>query len=244
MEHSDKSLIKIAYILGIFFIIGLGIISYTWFQVKASDNALSVTGSAKQSVTSDLVKWNSNFSRKVYVTDLKNGYAQMKKDEDEVIKFLKDNGVLDTEMSISPISMQKEYVYDAKNGSEPDQYTLVQTVSVQSNNIDKITNISKETQVLINQGVIFSSFAPEYYYSKLPEVRIALLPEAMKDAQNRATSISKTTGQKVGSLKSATMGVVQVTQPNSVDISDYGNYDVSTIEKEVMITVRASFSLK
>jgi hypothetical protein len=40
------------------------------------------------------------------------------------------------------------------------------------------------------------------------------------------------------------MGVVQVTQPNSVDISDYGNYDVSTIEKEVMITVRASFSLK
>jgi len=66
----------------------------------------------------------------------------------------------------------------------------------------------------------------------------------MKDAQNRATSISKTTGQKVGSLKSATMGVVQVTQPNSVDISDYGNYDVSTIEKEVMITVRASFSLK
>jgi len=79
MEHSDKSLIKIAYILGIFFIIGLGIISYTWFQVKASDNALSVTGSAKQSVTSDLVKWNSNFSRKVYVTDLKNGYAQMKK---------------------------------------------------------------------------------------------------------------------------------------------------------------------
>jgi len=80
---------------------------------------------------------------------------------------LKDNGVLDTEMSISPISMQKEYVYDAKNGSEPDQYTLVQTVSVQSNNIDKITNISKETQVLINQGVIFSSFAPEYYYSKL-----------------------------------------------------------------------------
>jgi hypothetical protein len=40
------------------------------------------------------------------------------------------------------------------------------------------------------------------------------------------------------------MGVVQVMQPNSVDISDYGNYDTSTVEKEIMITVKASFSLR
>jgi hypothetical protein len=66
----------------------------------------------------------------------------------------------------------------------------------------------------------------------------------MKDAQKRAESIAQSTGKKIGNLKSASMGVVQVMQPNSVDISDYGNYDVSTIEKEIMITVKASFSLK
>jgi hypothetical protein len=66
----------------------------------------------------------------------------------------------------------------------------------------------------------------------------------MQDAQSRAASIAKTTGKNVGILKSAAMGVVQVMQPNSTDVSDYGNYDVSTIDKEIMITVKASFTIK
>jgi hypothetical protein len=73
------------------------------------------------------------------------------------------------------------------------------------------------------------------------DARIDLLPLAMEDARKRAESIS---GKKAGPLKSVSMGVVQVLQPNSVDISDYGMYDTSTIEKEIMITVRASFSLR
>lgn len=244
MEILEKSLTKTAVILGVFFVIGLGIIGYTWMQIKASENMLSVTGSAKQSVKSDIVKWNANFSRQVLATDLKSGYAQMKIDETAVLKFLKDNGVIDTEMTISPISMQKDYMYDKNGNSGPDQYTLMQTILVQSSDIDKITNLSKNTSAVINQGVIFNSYAPEYYYSKLPDVRVALLPEAMKDAQKRAESITQTTGKKVGVLKSAVMGVVQVMQPNSIDVSDYGNYDVSTIDKEIMITVKASFTIK
>jgi hypothetical protein len=244
MEILEKGLIKTAIILGVFFVIGIGIIGYTWMQVKATDNSLSVTGSATQSVVSDTVKWNSSFSRHAYATDLNSGYTAMKNDQDVISKFLKDNGVLDSEIIISPISMQKEYVYDKSGNPGPDQYTLVQNVLVQSGDINKIKNLSTNTQTVINQGVIFSSNAPEYYYSKLPEARITLLPEAMKDAQKRAESIAQSTGKKVGFLKSASMGVVQVTQPNSIDISDYGNYDTSTIDKQVMITVKASFTLK
>lgn len=244
MDSIEKGLTKTAIILGIFFVIGAGIIGYTWMQVKASDNSLSVTGSAKQAVKSDIAKWNSNFSRKVLQTDLKNGYVEMKNDETAVIKFLKDNGLTDAEYTISPVSMQKEYIYDKNGNAGPDQYTLMQTVSIQSNDIDKVTNLSKNTAAIINQGVLFNSYSPEYYYSKLPEVRVALLPAAMQDAQSRAASIAKTTGKNVGILKSAAMGVVQVMQPNSTDVSDYGNYDVSTIDKEIMITVKASFTIK
>ena len=40
------------------------------------------------------------------------------------------------------------------------------------------------------------------------------------------------------------MGVVQVMSLGSVDVSDYGSYDTSNIEKEVMITVKTVFGLK
>jgi hypothetical protein len=242
MENLDKGLLKTSLILGICFIIGLSLVSYTLFQIKEADNTLSVTGSAKQSVTADMVKWSSSFTRTVLASNLKSGYTQMKNDETIVSNFLKSNGITDTEMTISPISMQKNYNYDKANA--PEEYTLAQNVMIQSTDIEKIKNLSKNVQSVIDQGVIFSAYSPEYYYTKLPEVRVTLLPDAMKDAQNRAESIAQSTGKKVGSLKSASMGVVQVMQPNSVDISDYGNYDTSTIDKEIMITVKASFSLR
>lgn len=239
----EKIITKNTIILGVCFILGLSIVSYSLIQIKAADNSLSVTGSAKQLVSADTVKWNANFSRTVYANQLNQGYTQMKQDEQIVAKFFKDNGINDAEIAISPVSMQKQYYYE-KGSQVPDEYTLTQSVLITSTDIEKIKNLSKDVSSIISQGVIYSAYSPEYYYTKLPEIRVSLLPEAMKDAQKRAESIAKSTGKKVGALKSASMGVVQVMQPNSVEISDYGNYDLSTIEKEVMITVKAAFTLK
>jgi hypothetical protein len=239
----EKAITKNTAILGVCFIIGLSIVSLVLLQIKAADNALSVTGSAKQTVQADTVKWTATFSRTVYASQLNQGYEQMKKDEQIVAKFFKDNGISDEEIAISPVSMQKQYYYE-KNQNSVDEYTLQQNVLVTSKNIDKIKTLSKDVSSIISQGVLYSAYSPEYYYTNLPEMRVSLLPEAMKDAQKRAESIAQSTGKKVGALKSASMGVVQVMQPNSVEISDYGNYDLSTVEKEVMITVKASFTLK
>jgi hypothetical protein len=84
----------------------------------------------------------------------------------------------------------------------------------------------------------------EYYYSKLPDLRVSLLEDAVKDAKLRAEKIAAGTGRRVGSVRAASSGVVQVLSPNSVDISDYGNYDTSSVDKDVMVTVKASFDLK
>jgi hypothetical protein len=48
----------------------------------------------------------------------------------------------------------------------------------------------------------------------------------------------------VGALRSASSGVVQVLPEGGVEISDYGTYDTQNINKEVMVTVRADFSLR
>jgi len=238
----NKNLLKESIIIGASFIVGIIIVSYSLVQIKSFDNVLVVTGSSKQVVMSDTVKWNGSFSRKVYAYNLNSGYEQMKLDEGIVRNFLIGKGIDESEITISPISMQKNYYYDSKDVS--DEYTLTQDIIINSKDIEKINNVSKDIQPIIEKGVIFSAYSPQYYYGNLSDARINLLPEAMEDARNRAESIVKSSGKKVGDLKSVSMGVVQVLQPNSVDISDYGMYDTSTVEKEIMITVKASFSLK
>jgi hypothetical protein len=134
-------------------------------------------------------------------------------------------------------------VYDQNNTSQI-RYQLNQTVTLQLNDVNKITDISKKIPDLAAQGAIVSIQSLEYYYSKLPDLRVSLLTQAVQDAKARAEKIAEGTGRRVGSVQTASSGVVQVLTPNSVDVSDYGSYDTSSIQKDVMVTVKAAFRLQ
>jgi hypothetical protein len=157
--------------------------------------------------------------------------------------FLKAQGIDEKDVIISNVSMNENYKYNQNDNSEK-EYTLNQQVEVSSPDVNKITDLAKKTQDIINKGVIFSTNAVEYYYTKLPELRVSLLSDAIKDAKARAQQMAKATGKNVGNLKSAASGVVQVLSANALNVSDYGTYDTSKINKTVMVTVRAAFGLK
>lgn len=240
-KQSFSAFVWAGLILGICFIIAAAMASYAFYTVKSFDNALTVTGSAKKQITSDLAKWRSSFSRIVTLDTIKDGYAKMKVDNAAVIAFFAKNGIEEKDLTISPVTMN-QITWDVNQG--PFQYSLQQNVEIQSTDVQKITQISKNTEELINNGVIFTTQSLEYYYTKLPEARIELLSEAVQDAQNRAARLVEVSGKRVGNLKSASVGVVQLMPVNSTDVSDYGTYDTSTIEKELMVTVRTQFILK
>jgi hypothetical protein len=238
----NKKIIFFGVILGVSLIIGTSIIAWSLITIKANQNQIVVSGSARQNITSDSVKWTSGFSRIINQDGVKTGYAQMKTDENAVNKFLTDNGVTSEDITIYPVMMQQNY--DNTNSNAPKQYTLSQIVEVRSADVNKIKNLAANIQPLIDQGVFFSTTALEYYYTKLADIRISMLPDAIKDAKARANKIAEGSGKNIKSIASVDMGVVQVLSPNSVDISDYGSYDTSSIDKQVMITVKAVFNLK
>jgi hypothetical protein len=230
-------------IVGVTLILCTVIFSTVFYKTRFSSDSLSVTGSASMQVVSDNAKFSGYFSRVVKVSQLKTGYEQMTGDLTKVKNFLKAKGIDEKDITISTVSMYENYNYD-RNYQTEKEYVLNQQVEISSTDINKITNLAQVTNELINQGVIFSTNPVEYYYSKLPEVRVNLLSDAIKDAKARADKMAESTGKNVGILKSASSGVVQVLPANSLEISDYGTYDTSKINKNIMVTVKASFSLK
>ena len=234
-------LVGLGIILGGSFVLIAIIAAITVFQVRAANDLVSVTGSAKMEVTSDQVKWTSQITRTAHIGDLKTGYSQMASDIVNVKQFLKDQKIADTEYTISPITMNEVY---QENQSAEKIYTLSQNIVVQSNDVQKLTDASNATAALINKGVIFSTTSLDYYYSKLADARVQLLSQAIDDAKARANELAKNSGKKTGSLKSASSGVVQVQSLNSTDVSDYGSYDTSQIEKQITVSLKATFSLK
>jgi hypothetical protein len=222
--ENNKNYIIFGAILGLSLIVSASIGAFTFYKLRATDY-ISSTGSAKKAVVSDKAKWTSSINRNVTLSTLKGGYAKLDTDLKEVKAFLLANGIKEENIVISPVYMNEVY---EQYPSADKKYNLVQNIEVNDTDVNKIDQLSKNTNTLIvDKGVLFSTNSVEYYYSKLPEARVELLASAVEDAKARAGELARAGGKSIGVLKSASSGVVQVMSPNSVEVSDYGMYDTS-----------------
>ena len=125
-------------------------------------------------------------------------------------------------------------------------YESRQTVRIESKDVDKIEKVIRAISELYEQNINIDSWNPEYYYTKLADLKIEMLAEASKNARERAETITKNAGGRLGDLKTATTGVFQITAPNSAD-EDYswgGAFNTSSKQKHVSINMRQTYYVK
>jgi len=232
---------------GVALAIGLVVSSmiFGWFFAKSKkgDEAITVTGSAKKRIKSDLVVWSAGVS--VQSPQLQEAYKQLSDGVPRIKQYLIGKGIPENQMTVSSITTTPLKRQDS-NGVETSEitgYSLKQQVEVRSNDVDKIAQIAREATELINQGILIESNAPQYYYTQIGDLKIEMLGEAAKDAKVRAEKIAASTGNSIGAVRSAKMGVLQITPADSTDVSDSGMYDTSTIDKDMTAVVNISFAV-
>ncbi|MFA5271295.1 MAG: SIMPL domain-containing protein [Candidatus Omnitrophota bacterium] len=236
-------------ILGICFVIATIVstmlLSKGLLQIKKfSSEVVSVTGSAEKKIISDYIVWSAEFSRQE--ADLKKGYKSLQDDLNKVKAYLTSKGIKDDELIVSQVNTQALYKKNEK-GNDTNQvegYRLLQGIEVKSYNVKKVEDVSRQSTELIEQDIQFISNAPEYFYTKLAELKIEMLSSATEDAKKRAATMAQSTGNKIGAIRSAKMGTFQITPVNSYEVSWYGNNDTSSYEKKVMAVVNASFAIE
>ena len=123
-------------------------------------------------------------------------------------------------------------------------YRVSQSISVRLTDPKAIEELARDAGSLAGQGIPIEAPSPQFIYTKLAELRIAMMGEATKDARARAEVIAEAAGSKVGSVRSASTGVVQITPRFSTEVSDYGMNDVTSIEKDITTVVKVTFALK
>lgn len=213
------------------------------YKFKVS-NTINVTGNAKKDFESDIVKWTASFSRKSM--DLSEASEQLKRDRDMVKSFLVQRGVKENEILFEAVNISKDFAYhtDERGNSYNtfSGYSLTQVLSVESKDLDKVDNASREISTLISQGVELSSNSPNYYYSKLEDLKLSLIAEASQNAKARAENIAKESGSSLGTLLRADLGIFQITGQNDNEDFSYGGvFNTSSRLKTANITVKTSY---
>ena len=232
---------------GVALAVGLVISSliFGWFysKTKKGDEAITVTGSAKKRIKSDIVVWSAGVTTQS--PQLTDAYKQLSDSIPKIKQYLISKGISENEMTISSIATTTLKKQDA-NGAETSEitgYMLKQSIDVRSNDVDKIAQIARQATELINQGILIESTPPQYYYTQIGDLKIEMLGEASKDAKVRAEKIAASTGNSIGAVRSAKMGVLQITAADSTEVSDMGMYDTTTIDKDLTAVVNISFAV-
>ncbi|RYD06637.1 hypothetical protein N752_02910 [Desulforamulus aquiferis] len=187
MEKYSKNayLIVAAAILAVALIICSLVMSKPLGDYASSKSSIVVTGSAKQQIRSDLALWQGSFYQES--SQLPDAYSSLKTDLGKVKSYLVSKGIPEESIVVSSIYTMPQYIY-SPNGMSTGQissYRLSQSIEIRSSDVEKISAIAREATELIEQGVFFESMTPQYFYTKLNDLKIDMLAEATKDAKLR-----------------------------------------------------------
>lgn len=235
-------------------IIGLAIIFSAWLLANAytykyrSQDVIVVTGLGETEFSSDLIVWSGEL---VYETgNVASGYAELERNKLKVLEFITSRGIAAEQVVFKFVNVYKqtEPVYNASGnyaGQRFTGYRLSQGFTIESKDVDKVENISREISALIAQGITIEAYQPSYYYTKLDDVKLSLIEQASADARDRAEKIAENAGTTIGRVASAKMGVFQITGANSnEEFSAGGSFNTSSRQKKARITMRVEYRVK
>lgn len=205
---------------------------------------ITVRGSARVRVRSDLGEWRIEVAGDG--KDLAGAFAVLAQGIERVQAFVKARGFADAETSISPISTLRNHVRDkeARDTNQIESYTLERTVVIKSAAVDRIAAACGDVTALLKDNVRVTSRVPQFFFSKAADLKVRIVGEATQDARARADEMATRSGCKVADVRTVRMGVVQITQPDSIEVSSEGVYDTSTIDKDVSVVVSAIFGIE
>jgi hypothetical protein len=220
--------------------LGIGLMKVGSGFASRSSDGITVTGSAKTSATADNAVWTLTVS----LSSPSVGTAVKKVDGDvaSLSTYLTNGGIPADALTLGAVSAyaNEEYV----NGNSTGRilsYRASRDVTVRTKDVALVSKLSQGIGSLLETGINVNNYGPQYYISNLPELRPALMSDAMKDAKVRAEALTKAVGSSLGSLVNVKAGPIQITTPDSTMTADYGAYDTSTIEKTVTATVSVTF---
>jgi hypothetical protein len=202
-----------ALILGVFVFLGLAVLGYLLgdaaIRYKEFERTVTVKGLAEQEYPADIVIWPIQFT--IAKNDLGELYDAIEVSSNMIRQYLEDNGIKPSEISLSTPVITDKSAQSYGNARQAEfRYTAVQVVTVYSSNIDQVHRVLSGLAQLGKQGIAFTGgnydTRPEYIFTRLNEIKPAMIEQATTRAREVALKFAKDSKSKLGKIKRASQG--------------------------------------
>lgn len=215
---------------------------------RTGDRTILVKGFAEREVKADLAVWN--ISCIAASNDLTEGAKRIEHDQKKIVDFLISKGIgkdeiINREIRVNDKLANEYGGYDNVNF----RYVIVKVLQVRSSNVDKVQEVSRLTDELVQAGVVISqndySNNLQYNFTKLNEIKPKMLTEATQNAQEAAATFAAESKVKLGKLKKANQGLFTIVDRDQSlsggDAYAGGNADIM---KRIRVVISVEYSIK
>ena len=203
---------KSALVLGVFIFLGLAalgwLIGFSAIKFKEYERTVTVKGLSEKEYPADIALWPIPFS--TAGNDLAQLYAALEKDAEAIARFLKANGIAETEISRSAPRISDRLAQGYDKDKIEFRYHAAQTITVYTANIDAVRATMNKMAALGKSGIVLTEAGyqqdTEYLFTRLNEVKPAMVEEATTKAREVARKFAQDSDSRLGKIKRARQG--------------------------------------
>lgn len=192
--------------------IGLGVlgafIKGGFSSISENARVVTVRGLAEKEVPANKVTWP--IVSKEVGNELTSIYTKIQNTNAAIVKFLKDNGISQEEISVNA-----PQVYDLQadrygNQNTPYRYNVTTVVVVTSTKVDKVRELITRQTELLKEGIAVVAgdynYQTTFEYTGLNEVKPEMIAEATQNAREAALKFAADSHSELGKIKTASQG--------------------------------------
>lgn len=231
MLNLNKTILALALFLGLF--LAGQQISKGGTRFRAETRTITVKGLAEQEVRSDQASWSLGFRRAS--DSLETAQRTIAQDKNLLRRFLLDQGFSPDDISSSPFRMIDKLANEYNSDEKGPRYILSGDIRVTTADVDRIASALNNLDSLQQSGILLDlegvGANPSYRISRFAdELRPQLLQAATINARQTAEHMANNLGAKVGKVRSANQGVIQILSAGNTDDYDYSS-DAALVKK-------------
>ncbi len=228
--------------LGVSLALGVATAGYfvgqTMYNAKVAINTAEVKGLAERRVVADRAEWSIVYTvtgaTRAAVPEL---YREAERQQKAIIALLTQNGFAESEISAGVLDYTYTEYRDDKQVLVDQAHSLSGTISVETEKVDQVAKGRAAVNALIADGFNIDNQAPRYRFTKLNDIKPAMLEEATRNARIAANEFATNAGVRVGGIRSALQGGFNIRDAGE----EFG--DTAKLEKDVRVVTTITFYL-
>ncbi|CAN7464731.1 SIMPL domain-containing protein [Phenylobacterium sp. LjRoot219] len=205
---------------------------------RVGDRSVTVRGLSERIVKADLAVLPLKFA--AAGDDLQAVQADIDADTAAVRGFLAAQGYQPGEIDLGRLEVTDQFAREYQQQNVAARYRVAQTVIVRTTNVDRVQATTRQLDQLIRQGVVLQDYTgPSYVFTKLNDVRPAMIAQATASARSGAQQFARDAGTQLGGIRAATQGSFEILGRDEV------GYDAnSQVFKKLRVVTTVSYRLR